>query len=53
VSTQKAFFGNAGYCDTAASFVDEALTLKLHISSKIEDTFAVLLGRWVIERTFA
>nr|VFK70202.1 MAG: Transposase DDE domain-containing protein [Candidatus Kentron sp. TUN] len=27
--------------------------LKLHISKKIKDTFAVLPKRWIVERTFA
>ena len=34
-------------------FVEETLELKLHISKKIKDTFAVLPMRWVVERTFA
>ena len=49
----KAFSGDAGYRGTAVRFVEETLGLKLHISKKIKDTFAVLPMRWVVERTFA
>ena len=33
--------------------MEQALSLKLHISEKIKDSFAVLPMRWVVERTFA
>ena len=49
----KAFSGDAGYRGTAVEFVENTLGLKLHISKKIKDTFAVLPMRWVVERTFA
>jgi putative transposase len=29
------------------------LGLKLHISQKIKDVFAILPKRWIVERTFA
>ena len=51
--TLKAFSGDAGYCGTAVEFVDNTLGLKLHISKKIKDTFAILPMRWVVERTFS
>lgn len=51
--TLKAFSGDAGYRGTAVNFVEETLGLKLHISEKIKDTFAVLPMRWLVERTFA
>ena len=49
----EAFSGDASYRGTAVEFVETALGLKLHISQKIKDTFAVLPMRWVVERTFA
>ncbi len=49
----KAFSGDAGYRGTAVDFVEQELNLKLHISKKIKDTFAVLPIRWIVERTFA
>jgi putative transposase len=51
--TLEAFSGDAGYRGTAVDFVETALKLKLHISQKIKDAFAVLPTRWVVERTFA
>ncbi len=48
-----AFSGDAGYRGTSVEFVEQALDLKLHISKKIKDSFAVLPMRWVVERTFA
>ena len=47
------FSGDAGYRGTAVNFVEETLQLKLDISKKIKDCFAVLPMRWVVERTFA
>jgi Transposase DDE domain len=44
----QAFSGDAGYRGTAVEFVETASKLKLHISQKIKDAFAVLahtLGR--------
>lgn len=49
----KAFSGDEGYRGTAVEFVENTLALKLHISKKIKDTFAVLPIRWIVERTFA
>jgi putative transposase len=49
----KAFSGDAGYRGTAVKFVEDTLALKLHISERIKDTFAVLPIRWIVERTFA
>lgn len=49
----KAFSGDAGYRGTAVTFVEERLKLKLNISTKIKDVFAVLPIRWLVERTFA
>lgn len=34
-------------------FVEHALGFQLHISRRIEDAFAVLPMRWIVERTFA
>ncbi len=51
--TLKAFSADAGYRGTAVDFVEQVLNLKLHISKKIKDAFAVLPLRWVVERTFA
>jgi transposase len=49
----EAFSGDAGCRGTAVEFVETALKLKLHISQKIKDAFAVLPTRWIVERTFA
>ena len=49
----EAFSGDAGYRGTAVAFVENSLGLKLHISQKIKDAFAILPMRWVVERTFA
>ncbi|ESS71463.1 transposase [Methyloglobulus morosus KoM1] len=49
----EAFSGDAGYRGTAVEFVETALKLKLHISQKTKDAFAVLPKRWIVERTFA
>jgi len=49
----EAFSGDAGYRGTAVKFVDEALDMELHISTKIKDGWAVLPKRWVVERTFS
>jgi len=51
--TLAAFSGDAGYRGTAVEFVETTLKLKLHISQKIKDAFAVLPTRWIGERTFA
>nr|VFK62204.1 MAG: Transposase DDE domain-containing protein [Candidatus Kentron sp. TUN]VFK71801.1 MAG: Transposase DDE domain-containing protein [Candidatus Kentron sp. TUN] len=49
----KAFSRDEDYRGTAVEFVEKVLGLKLHISKKIKDTFAVLPKRWIVERTFA
>jgi putative transposase len=49
----QAFSGDAGYRGTAVELVESTLMLKLHISQKIKDAFAVLPKRWIVERTFA
>ena len=51
--TLEAFSGDAGYRGSAVEFVEMTLQLKLHISKKINDVFAVLPIRWIVERTFA
>ena len=52
-TTIKAFSGDAGYRGTAVDYVEKTLKLKLHISNKIKDAFAILPMRWVVERTFS
>lgn len=52
-SSLEAFSGGAGYRGTAVEFVGTGLKLKLHLSQKIKDAFAVLPKRWIVERTFA
>ncbi|SFE27121.1 putative transposase [Nitrosomonas sp. Nm166] len=47
------FSGDAGYRGTAVDFVEQVPGLKMHISERIQDTFAVLPIRWIVERTFA
>ena len=49
----QAFSGDAGYRGSAVDFVEQELNLKLHISQKVKDAFAVLPIRWIVERTFA
>lgn len=51
--TIEAFSGDGGYRGTAVKFVEESLNIKLHISMRIKDGFAVLRNRWIVERTFA
>ena len=38
---------------TAVDFVEQALGMKIHISKRIQNIFAVLPIRWIVERTFA
>lgn len=47
------FSGDQGYRGTTVEFVENKLNLKMDISEKIKDGFAVLPMRWVVERTFA
>ena len=49
----RAYSADAGYCGTSVDHVDNEMKLKLHISKRIKDTFAVLPKRWIVERTFA
>lgn len=51
--TIQAYSADAGYRGTSLDHVENNLNLKLHISTKIKDTFAVLPKRWVVERTLA
>lgn len=48
-----AYSADAGYCGTAVNHVDNKMKLKLHISKRIKDEFAILPKRWIVERTFA
>jgi putative transposase len=49
----QAFSADAGYRGTTFQFVTQVLGLECHISKKIQDRFAVLPKRWIVERTFA
>ena len=49
----KAFSADAGYRGTSVKYVEDCLGLKLHISTKIIDGFAVLPKQWIVERTLA
>ena len=49
--TIKAFLGDAGYRKTAVEYVENELKLKMHISERIKDEFAILPLRWIVERT--
>ncbi len=49
----EAFSADAGYRGTTLEFVENVLGLRLEISHKIKDKFAILPKRWVVERTFA
>jgi putative transposase len=49
----QAYSADAGYCGTAVNHVDNEMKLKLHISKRITDEFAILPKRWIVERTFA
>lgn len=49
----EAYSADAGYCGTAVDYVDNEMKLKLHISKRITDKFAILPKRWIVERTFA
>ena len=52
-SSIEAYSADAGYRGTSFKHVEQNMHLKLHISTKIQDTFAVLPKRWIVERTFA
>ena len=49
----KSYSADEGYRGTAVEHVGEEMKLKLYISKKIKDTFAILPKRWIVERTFA
>lgn len=49
----EAFSGDDGYGGTAVDYVNNKLKLKLYISKKIKNEFAILPKRWIVERTFA
>ena len=51
--TIQAFSGDAGYRKTALAFVENELHLRMDISTRIKDTFAILPIRWIVERTFS
>ena len=51
--TIEALSGDGGYRGTAVNFVEERLKIKLYISLRIEDGFAVIPKRWIVERTFS
>jgi putative transposase len=48
-----AFSGDAGYRGTGVDVAEQVLGLKMHISERIQDIFAFLPIRWIVERTFA
>lgn len=43
----RAFSGDAGYRGAAVDFVEQVLGLKMHISERIQDVFAVLPIAWL------
>lgn len=49
----RGFSGDAGYRKTAVEFIEKTLKLKMDISTKIKDVFAVIPIRWIVERTFS
>ena len=49
----KAFSADAGYRGTSVEYVENTLHLKIEISKKIKDQFAILPKRWLVERSFA
>jgi putative transposase len=52
-ATIQASPGTPGIAVTAVEFVETTLGLRLDISQRIKDTFAILPMRWMVERTFA
>lgn len=51
--TIKGFSADEGYRGTATDYVEKEMGLKMEISKKIKDEWAILAKRWVVERTFA
>ena len=51
--TLKGFSADAGYRGTSVDHVEKEMGLKIEISKKIKDGWAVVAKRWVVERTLA
>jgi putative transposase len=51
--TIEGFSADAGYQGTTVEHVEKTMNLKIEISKKIKDEWAILAKRWVVERTFA
>lgn len=51
--TIQAISADAGYRGNTVDYAEILLETPVHISKKIQDTFAVLPKRWVVERTLA
>lgn len=49
----KGFSADEGYKGTTAAHVEKGMGLKIEISKKIKDQWAILAKRWVVERTFS
>lgn len=49
----KGFSGDEGYNGTTVDHVEKEMGLKIEISKKIKDQWAILAKRWVVERTFS
>ena len=52
-SSIKGFSADEGYRGTTADHVENNMKLRVEISKKIKDGWAVLAKRWVVERTLA
>ena len=51
--TIQAASGDAGYRGTTVDYSEIILDTPVHISTQIQDQFAILPKRWIVERTFA
>ena len=51
--TLTGFSADAGYQGTSVDYVNTKMKLKIEISRKIKDGWAVMAKRWVVERTFS
>ena len=49
----KGFSADAGYQGTTVDHVEKTMGLKIQISKKIKDEWAILAKRWIVERTFS
>lgn len=49
----KGFSADEGYRGTTADHVEKVMKLLVEISKKIKDQWAILIKRWVVERTLA